>query len=341
MHRKQLTCRVLFTFAAIAMPENAAVGEAPCPCKNKPAAPMLPAFNMAEPQPDSLITTRLPDSWPRQWAGPTSDSQISTGQGKSTSGAVISDPSTAGSTVNTKSFNWPFQDSSSRTGSIATSTATSTATSAPAASPTMDSDPKTSSAFGAHAKSSGSGTSGNSSSPAYGGGGGFGGGGGSAGGGSFGGGGSTGSSGGFPGGTMSAPRSSTSGGFSGGSGSSSGYLSTSRTPKDGSSTGSPKPGSTPTPTPDPTPVPAPHPTPGDGGGFAEVPPPTCHVPPVLPEIPPNGGDPTTIPDFTPDNGVCEAPVVPEPGSIVLLAIGAGVSGGTWIRRRKRLKIATA
>lgn len=338
MHRKQLTCHVLFTFAAIAMPENAAVGEAPCPCKNKPAAPMLPAFNMAEPQPDSLINTRLPDSWPRQWAGPTSDSQISTGQRKTTSGSVTSDPSTVGSNVNTKSFNWPFQDSSSRTGSVATSTALS----APATSPTMDSDPKTSSAFGANAKSSGSGTSGNSSSPAYGGGGGFGGGGGSAGGGSFGGRSSGGGSGGFPGGTTSAPRSSTSGGFSGGSRSSSGYSSTSQTAKAGSSTRSTTtPGSTPTPVPGPHQTPTTHPTPDDGGGFAEVPPPICHVPPVLPEIPPKGGDPTTIPDFTPDNGVCEAPVVPEPGSIVLLAIGAGVSGGTWIRRRKKLKIAIA
>lgn len=79
--------------------------------------------------------------------------------------------------------------------------------------------------------------------------------------------------------------------------------------------------------------------PGNGGGLSEVPPPMCEVPPVLPEIPSTGGDPTKTPDLTPGNGVGDTPVVPEPGSIVLLAIGAGVSGGAWLRRRKKLKAA--
>ncbi len=352
MNRKQLACRVLFTFAVIGMPENAAIGEAPCACKNKTGAPTLPAFNafnMAAPQTDSAIMTRLPNSWPRQWAGPTSNGPITTRQRNAASGLATSDQSTVGSISTTKPSNAPANWPSQRIASRADFALTATVPSGPA----IGSDAKTSSAFGDNTKSSANGISGFSSSPAYGAGGfGGGGGGGSAGGGSFGGGNSGRSTGGFAGGTTSTPRSSTSagvgsggGGFSGGSGSSSGFLSTSQTANDSSSTGSTKTQDstqTPSPTtyPDPTPTPDPNPGDGGGGGFAEVPPPMCDLPPALPEIPPTGGDPTAIPDFTPGNGVGDTPVVPEPGSIVLLAIGAGVSGGAWLRRRKKLKAAT-
>ena len=358
MNRKQLACRVLFTFAAIGMPENVAIGEAPCACQNRPSAPTLPAFNtfyIATPQTDSSIMTRLPGSWPRQWAEPIINNPTASREENGASGLATSDQSTIGSATNTKSphapANWPSQRIASR----ANSALTSTVPSVNATDPAIGSDSKSSSAFGADSQSSASGTSGFSSSPAFGGGG-FAGGGGSASGGSFGGGSSGGGFGGFSGSTTSAPRSSPSAGFGGGGSSagesSSGFLSTSKIGNDDNSTDSTEtqdstetpsppldPNSTPNLIPDPTPDPTPDPGDG-GGGFAEIPPPMCEMPPVLPEIPPAGGDPTTIPDFTPGNGVGDTPVVPEPGSIVLLAIGAGVSGGAWLRRRKKLKAAT-
>lgn len=62
-------------------------------------------------------------------------------------------------------------------------------------------------------------------------------------------------------------------------------------------------------------------------------PPDCPIPVPTPETPPPGeppGGPTP-----PPGGGGESPVVPEPGSLLLLAIGLGLGGAKWLRYRRQ------
>jgi hypothetical protein len=61
----------------------------------------------------------------------------------------------------------------------------------------------------------------------------------------------------------------------------------------------------------------------------------------LPEIPPSGGNPAPPTDHNPGGGAGEAPIVPEPGSIVLLGIALGVGGAGYIRRQRRKSLTSA
>ena len=58
-------------------------------------------------------------------------------------------------------------------------------------------------------------------------------------------------------------------------------------------------------------------------------------------IPPTGGDPLPPTDVNPNNSAGEAPVVPEPGRIVLLSIAMGVGGVGYLRRRAMSKAVVA
>ena len=148
--------------------------------------------------------------------------------------------------------------------------------------------------------------------------------------GSTGGGISGGNSGGFLGSSAGTPRTSGSGrGVSGGFGGGGGDLSKSETTSDESSTS-------------PSVAPAPilastsisDPDPGNRGGLAEIPLPECPVPALLPEIPSTSGNPVSPTDLNPGNVSGEAPIVPEPGSIVLLSIAMAVGGASYIHRRR-------
>lgn len=71
------------------------------------------------------------------------------------------------------------------------------------------------------------------------------------------------------------------------------------------------------------------------GGLVHVTPPECPIPNPQPEIPVTGGDPVTPVDPGHDGGVGDAPIVPEPGSAILLGIAMGVGGAGYIRRRRK------
>ena len=72
----------------------------------------------------------------------------------------------------------------------------------------------------------------------------------------------------------------------------------------------------------------------DGGCLIQIDPPTPSIPDPTP---PNPDD--CPPDMNPlppvGTGVGESPVVPEPGSLVLLLIGAGIGSASWIRRSRK------
>jgi|GEM_PF-2884372 len=81
---------------------------------------------------------------------------------------------------------------------------------------------------------------------------------------------------------------------------------------------------------------------GGGGGFTPVDPPVVcipeiplpEIPPIVPEIP---DDPTCpYPEEPPTGPPGYTPVVPEPGSMLLLALGGGLGGASWYRRRRSL-----
>ncbi|MBC7967907.1 MAG: PEP-CTERM sorting domain-containing protein [Fuerstia sp.] len=317
MNRTQLACRVMIAITACAMLQSVAMGQATCQCQKHPIIA----------QPRMTVTSRLPDSWPRQWGDPVvTVSPRTVAKSALTNNATVSkqhSQSSSAINVNARTRDpftgeWVAAGSQTRwSKSGQTRNSSTTSQRIASADGSSESTPK-SDKSSSESKTSDTSTSGFSSGAAYGGGSSFGGSGGGASGGSFGGGMSGGNSGGFNGGSASTPRTSgfsggVSGGFGGGSGSS------------GKSSG--------TPTPDPTPKPDPHA--GNGGGLAVIPPPHCPVPPVLPEIPPTGGDPVPPTDHNPGNGAGEAPIVPEPGSIVLLSIAMGVGGAGYIRHRRR------
>lgn len=330
VNQTQLACRALIAITALAMFQGVAQGQATCPCQPNPIVS----------QPAMTVTSRLPDSWPRQWGDPV----LPESSGKVAPSALkrngqfrgdivgLQDSRTSSSMRVNAGTRDPFTGAWFAAGSqIRWSRSGQTGTSATgaqqlaAAGESSKSTPR-SDKSPSESKTSDAGTSGFSSGAAYGGSSSFGGPGGVAAGGSSGGGMSGGSSGGFSGGfsggSASIPRSSgssggMSGGFSGGTGGGSGGSAKSEV------------------------IPTPDPHSDHGGGLAVIPPPHCPVPPVLPEIPPTGGNPVPPPDHDAGHGVGEAPIVPEPGGIVLLSIAMGVCGAGYIRRRRRLSLTPA
>lgn len=327
MNRKQFAIRVLIAIAASAMPQSAVLGQATCQCQTHPniAAPSVPAS--AVPQPRMVVNSRLPASWPRQWGDPVSTESTPLVAKSALTGKQPRSDAVAGKqdSQNTSSMSrdgrtrdpftgaWVAAGSQTRWSKVdRTGNPTNSSQRLASADNSLKSKSTTSDKSASGSKTSDSRTSGFSSGAAYGGGSSPGGSGGGASGGLFGGGMSGSNSGGFSGGSTSTPRTSgssggVSGAFSGGSGGSGKQRSAS--------------------TPDPHT--------GNGGGLAEIPPPHCPVPPVLPEIPSTGGDPVSPTDPNPGNVAGEAPIVPEPGSIVLLGIAIGVGGAGYIRRCRR------
>lgn len=336
MNRIEHVCRIFTALAAFALSQTAAFGQAPCPCqKNSPAA-MLPGQISPLPHQQTSEMTRLPDSWPRQWSGPALSNASRVGTSTADVSPVVASPisgwpagaspdgSYIATSVSMSSEDAPTDSRDPKTAADASATSTNTKSDAS----------KSASSKSDASKSDASKSAAPFGSPAFGGGG-FGGGGAS-------GGSSGGGSGGFSGGSTWTPRPSGSGGGggfgSGGGGSTNGFLNTSRSASGSSSTGS---DTSPDPALDSTPTHRPNPTHGKDCGLAEIPPPICELPSVLPEIPPTGGNPISVPDCIHGNGVGETPVVPEPGSIVLLAMALGVGGAYSIRRRKRLAVASS
>jgi hypothetical protein len=74
--------------------------------------------------------------------------------------------------------------------------------------------------------------------------------------------------------------------------------------------------------------------PGDGP-FCEVKPPTETIPGPCPRVPGENDKPVILPPHSGQNPG-DTPVVPEPGSILLLAIGEGLGGVRWWRHRKQV-----
>ena len=325
MNRKQFASHVLIAITACALSQSTAMGQATCQCQTHPnsTGPSVPASVV--PQPRMVVNSRLPASWPRQWGDPVSTESTplvvksaltATQRSDAVAGRQDSQNTSSmsrdGKTRDPFTGAWVAAGSQTRW-SKADQTGNSTTTSKRLAAAVDSSKSKsaTSDKSASGSKSSDGRTSGFSSGAAYGGGSLPGGSGGGASGGLFGGGMSGGNSGGYSGGSTSIPRASgssggVSGGFSGGSGGS-GKQSSAATPD---------------------------PHTGNGGGLAEIPPPHCPVPPLLPEIPSTGGDPVSPTDPNPGNVAGEAPIVPEPGSIVLLGIAIGVGGVGYIRRRR-------
>jgi hypothetical protein len=66
--------------------------------------------------------------------------------------------------------------------------------------------------------------------------------------------------------------------------------------------------------------------------LAAIPQPECPSPPLFQDIPTAGGDPVSATDSSLCQLPGEAPIVPEPGSIVLLGIAISISGAGYIRR---------
>ena len=88
-------------------------------------------------------------------------------------------------------------------------------------------------------------------------------------------------------------------------------------------------------TPHTAPVPPTSSTEDEGsGGLAHVTPPECPTPQPETEVPPTGGNP--VPQVNPGSGtgIGDAPIVPEPGSALLMGIGVTVCGIGYLRRRK-------
>lgn len=326
MNRKQLSSRVLIAITACALSQSVALGQATCQCQTHPhiAAPSVPAAVV--PQPQMIVKSRLPDSWPRQWGEPVSTESTprvaksaltnKSQQSDAVAGKQDSQNTTLmnreGRTRDPFTGQWVAVGSQTRWSKAdQTGNPTNSSQRLASADNSLKSKSTTSDKSASGSKTSDSRTSGFSSGAAYGGGSSPGGSGGGASGGLFGGM-SGGNSSGFSGGSSSTPRTSgssggVSGAFSGGSGGS-GKQSSASTPD---------------------------PHTGNGGGLAEIPPPHCPVPPLLPEIPSTGGDPVSPTDPNPGNVTGEAPIVPEPGSIVLLGIAIGVGGAGYIRRCRR------
>ena len=77
-----------------------------------------------------------------------------------------------------------------------------------------------------------------------------------------------------------------------------------------------------------------------GGVFTDPSTPSPSVPPV----PPTHSDPNCDPSAVPDSSTgtpTGTPVVPEPGSMLMLAIGGAVGGVHWYRRRRKTGLTTA
>lgn len=321
MNRIEHACRTFTAFTVFAISQTAAFGQTPCACEKNSSAAILAAQIYPVPQHEASVMTRLPDSWPRQWSDHAPSSAASIGTSTATVLPVSASPIDHWPTLASADGSYITTHVSLKSENTATNPRTSKRVATdPATSKNAKSDPpKSATPFG---------------SPAFGAA--FGGGGGSSGGGMSGGGGS----GGFAAGPVWTPPASGSSGVDGlGSGESStdGFLNTSRSAA-GSSTGTDR---SLDPAPDSTATDDPTPKTGKDCGLAEIPPPICDPPSFVPEIPSTGGNPISIPDGIHGNGVGETPVVPEPSSIVLLAMAIGVGGACYIRRRKRLFAASS
>ena len=71
------------------------------------------------------------------------------------------------------------------------------------------------------------------------------------------------------------------------------------------------------------------------GPFCEVKPPKETIPGPCPKVPGENDKPVVLPPHSGQNPG-DTPVVPEPGSILLLAIGGGLGGVRWWRHRKQV-----
>ena len=74
---------------------------------------------------------------------------------------------------------------------------------------------------------------------------------------------------------------------------------------------------------------------GSGDNLADIPLPDPSIPDVTPDVP-TGDNPShygEVHNTRPGNG--DSPVVPEPGSIILLGIAGGVGGAGLIRHRSK------
>lgn len=362
MNWKQLAIRIITACAALGIPARLVWGQS-CPCQESftiPGEPTVAGFR----QPVAMFSTpkkfhRLPAGWPTQWSEP----EVSSNSPKGAAGTAespgpgrvattqVRDPFTGQMVPTTAQARWDRAISTSIGTSnqsrqnqiqnqIGPSTSAATATT-PKAAPATGTSPSTKSAQQSSSKSFSilPSKSGSALSGAIGGG--SGGGTGGASGGT--GGGTSGSSGGggTSGGINWTPRTgnSGSGSFGGGSSNRSNSGTLEYIAKNDNNSGSTSSGNSKNTggTPDTNP-------PGSGNSPPVVTNPGDDVPVVRePEIP--------IPDYTPEipknetpgpaggpvpgTGGGDTPVVPEPGSIMLLAIAGAMAGVVVVRRRRR------
>ncbi len=64
------------------------------------------------------------------------------------------------------------------------------------------------------------------------------------------------------------------------------------------------------------------------------------VPDSTPEIPGTNGPGKGGGDIVPVAAPTDSPVVPEPGSIILIGIASGLGGAGWLRRRMKQRVTT-
>jgi len=76
--------------------------------------------------------------------------------------------------------------------------------------------------------------------------------------------------------------------------------------------------------------------PKPGGDLTQIDPPACPVPDSTPEIPGRNGPGKSGGDIVPGGEPTDSPVVPEPGSIILIGIASGLGGAGWLLRRMKL-----
>ncbi len=80
--------------------------------------------------------------------------------------------------------------------------------------------------------------------------------------------------------------------------------------------------------------------PKPGGDLTEIDPPASQVPDSTPEIPDTNGPGKGGGDIVPGGPPTDSPVVPEPGSIILIGIASGLGGAGWLRRRMKQRVTT-